>query len=70
MRRCAAAARHAVTNPHQVNKATLLEKIAELVRARRSRASRPRDESDRSGMRIVIGLKRDARRRCAEPLYA
>ena len=47
--------------PYQVNKATLLEKIAELVRAKAVEGiSDLRDESDRSGMRIVIELKRDA----------
>jgi DNA gyrase subunit A len=47
--------------PYQVNKASLLEKIAELVRAKAIEGiSDLRDESDRSGMRIVIELKRDA----------
>jgi DNA gyrase subunit A len=47
--------------PYQVNKAALLEKIAELVRAKAiDGISDLRDESDRSGMRIVIELKRDA----------
>ena len=47
--------------PYQVNKAPLVERIAELVRAKRSRASRDlRDESDRHGMRIVIELPRGA----------
>jgi len=47
--------------PYQVNKATLLEKIAELVRAKAiDGISDLRDESDRSGMRMVIELKRDA----------
>ncbi len=47
--------------PYQVNKATLLEKIAELVRAKQVEGiSDLRDESDRSGMRIVIELKREA----------
>ncbi len=47
--------------PYQVNKATLLEKIAELVRAKQVEGiSDMRDESDRSGMRIVIELKREA----------
>ena len=47
--------------PYQVNKSTLLEKIAELVRAKAIEGiSDLRDESDRSGMRIVIELKRDA----------
>jgi DNA gyrase subunit A len=47
--------------PYQVNKAQLIEKIANLVRDKHiSEISDLRDESDRSGMRIVIELKRDA----------
>lgn len=47
--------------PYQVNKAALVEKIAELVRERRIEGvSDLRDESDRDGMRIVIELKREA----------
>jgi DNA gyrase subunit A len=47
--------------PYQVNKATLIEKIAELVREKKIEGiSDLRDESDRQGMRIVIELKRDA----------
>ncbi|HEX4767130.1 MAG TPA: DNA gyrase subunit A [Lichenihabitans sp.] len=47
--------------PYQVNKNTLIEKIAELVREKRVEGiSELRDESDRDGMRIVIELKRDA----------
>jgi DNA gyrase subunit A len=47
--------------PFQVNKATLVEKIAELVREKRVEGiSDLRDESDRDGMRIVIEIKRDA----------
>jgi DNA gyrase subunit A len=47
--------------PYQVNKSTLLERIAELVRAKQVEGiADMRDESDRSGMRIVIELKRDA----------
>ncbi len=47
--------------PYQVNKANLLEKIADLVRDKRLEGiSDLRDESDRDGMRIVIELKRDA----------
>jgi DNA gyrase subunit A len=47
--------------PYQVNKATLLERIAELVRAKQVEGIADlRDESDRSGMRIVIELKREA----------
>src|SRR5213079_1943717 len=48
-------------NPYQVNKARLIEKIAELVHERRlDGISEIRDESNREGMRIVIELKRDA----------
>jgi DNA gyrase subunit A len=47
--------------PYQVNKAVLLERIAELVRDKRIEGIADiRDESDRSGMRMVIELKRDA----------
>jgi DNA gyrase subunit A len=47
--------------PYQVNKATLVEKIAEMVRDKRIEGiSELRDESDRTGMRIVVELKRDA----------
>ncbi|GAB6085956.1 DNA gyrase subunit A [Alkaliphilus crotonatoxidans] len=47
--------------PYQVNKAKLIEKIAELVRDKKIEGiSDLRDESDRNGMRIVIELKRDA----------
>jgi DNA gyrase subunit A len=47
--------------PYQVNKAALIEKIAELVNDKRlDGISDIRDESDRDGMRIVIELKRDA----------
>ena len=47
--------------PYQVNKAKLLEKIAELVRDKKVEGiSDLRDESDRRGMRVVIELKRDA----------
>lgn len=47
--------------PFQVNKARLLERIAELVREKRLEGiSDLRDESDRDGMRIVIDIKRDA----------
>jgi len=46
--------------PYQVNKAKLIERIAELVRGKRiDGITEIRDESDRSGMRIVIELKRD-----------
>lgn len=47
--------------PYQVNKASMIEKIAEAVRDKRIEGiSDIRDESDRSGMRVVIELKRDA----------
>ncbi|HKQ58120.1 MAG TPA: DNA gyrase subunit A [Candidatus Eisenbacteria bacterium] len=47
--------------PFQVNKAALLEKIADLVKeAKVQGISDLRDESDRDGMRIVIELKKDA----------
>ena len=47
--------------PYQVNKARLIENIADLVRDKRlDGISDLRDESDREGMRIVIELKKDA----------
>ncbi len=47
--------------PYQVNKATLIERIAELVKEKRIEGiSDLRDKSDREGMRIVIEIKRDA----------
>jgi len=47
--------------PYQVNKKVLLERIADLVRAKQIEGiGEMRDESDRSGMRIVMELKRDA----------
>lgn len=47
--------------PYQVNKAKLIENIAELVKDKKINGiSDLRDESDREGMRIVIELKRDA----------
>ncbi len=50
--------------PYQVNKATLLERIADMVRdGKLDGISNLRDESDRSGMRMVIELKRDAQPR-------
>jgi len=46
--------------PYQVNKAKLVEKIAALIRDRQIEGVRfVRDESDREGMRIAIGLKKD-----------
>ncbi len=46
--------------PYQINKAKLIEKIAELVRDKQIEGVRfVRDESDREGLRIAIGLKRD-----------
>ena len=47
--------------PYQVNKARLIEKIAELVKEKKIEGiAALRDESDRTGMRIVIEIKRDA----------
>ena len=47
--------------PYQVNKANLIEKIADLVHSGKiNDISNIRDESDRDGMRIVIELKKDA----------
>jgi len=47
--------------PYQVNKSTLLERIADLVRAKAVEGITDlRDESDRDGMRIVIELRREA----------
>jgi DNA gyrase subunit A len=47
--------------PYQVNKATMVEKIAELVREKKiDGIADLRDESDRDGYRVVIELKRDA----------
>jgi DNA gyrase subunit A len=47
--------------PYQVNKATMVERIAELVREKKIEGiSDLRDESDRDGYRVVIELKRDA----------
>ncbi|MDD9332987.1 MAG: DNA gyrase subunit A, partial [Bartonella sp.] len=47
--------------PYQINKATMIEKIAELVRDKRIEGiSDLRDESDRDGYRVVIELKREA----------
>ena len=47
--------------PYQLNKAALVERIAELVREKRIEGIADlRDESDRQGMRIVVELKRDA----------
>ncbi len=50
--------------PYQVNKAALVERIAELVKVKRiSGIAEVRDESDREGMRIVIELKKEAQSR-------
>ena len=47
--------------PYQVNKATLVERIAELARDKKIEGiSHVQDESDRSGVRVVVELKRDA----------
>ena len=46
--------------PYQVNKARVIEKIAELVKNKQIEGIRyVRDESDREGMRIAVGLKKD-----------
>ncbi|MBI3964149.1 MAG: hypothetical protein HY329_00825, partial [Chloroflexi bacterium] len=57
--------------PYQVNKSSLIEKIAELVREKRiDGISELRDESDRQGMRIVMELKRDSQpRKILNQLY-
>ena len=50
--------------PYQVNKASLVEKIAGLMRERRVEGiSDVRDESDRQGLRVVVELRRDANAR-------
>ncbi|APZ54729.1 DNA gyrase subunit A [Salipiger abyssi] len=47
--------------PYQVNKATMIERIAEAVRDKKIEGiSHVQDESDRSGVRVVVELKRDA----------
>jgi DNA gyrase subunit A len=47
--------------PYQVNKASMIEKIAEQVRDRKVEGiSHVQDESDRNGVRVVVELKRDA----------
>jgi DNA gyrase subunit A len=47
--------------PYQLNKTKLLERIAEMVRAKKIEGIADlRDESDREGMRVVVDLKRDA----------
>ena len=47
--------------PYQVNKATMVERIGELVREKKIEGiSALRDESDREGFRVVVELKRDA----------
>jgi DNA gyrase subunit A len=47
--------------PYQVNKASMIEKIAEAVREKRVEGvAHVQDESDRNGVRVVIELKRDA----------
>ena len=57
--------------PYQVNKTTLIERIADLVRSDRiSEISDLRDESDRTGMRIILELKRGAQpKRVLNRLY-
>ncbi len=47
--------------PYQVNKATLVEKIADLVKEKKLEGIRDlRDESDKDGVRVVVDLKKDA----------
>src|SRR5438876_6795828 len=47
--------------PYQLNKATMVERIAELVREKKIEGVADlRDESDRDGFRVVVELKRDA----------
>jgi len=47
--------------PYQVNKASMIEKMAELVRAKKIEGiSDLRDESDRDGVRVVVEIKRDS----------
>ena len=47
--------------PYQVNKATMIEKIADLVKTKKIEGIRDvRDESDKDGLRVVIDLKNDA----------
>lgn len=47
--------------PYQVNKSSMIEKMAELVRAKKIEGiSDLRDESDRDGVRVVVEIKRDA----------
>jgi len=47
--------------PYQVNKAALVERIAELVKVKKvSGIAEVRDESDREGMRVVLELRKDA----------
>ena len=58
--------------PYQVNKASMIEKIAEQVREKTDRRHRGRckDESDRNGVRVVVELKRDATPEVvSEPAY-
>lgn len=50
--------------PYQVNKASLVERIAELVKLKRiSGIAEVRDESDREGLRVVVELRREAQTR-------
>jgi DNA gyrase subunit A len=58
--------------PYQVNKARLIEKIAELVKEKKLEGiSELRDESDKDGMRMVIEVKRgDPRCRAQQPLFS
>ena len=54
--------------PYMVNKSTLLERIAELVREGKiDGVTDLRDESNREGIRVVIELRRTRPRRCPQP---
>ena len=51
--------------PYQVNKASMIEKIAEQVRDKKVEGvAHVQDESDRNGVRVVVELKRDAQKSC------
>ena len=45
--------------PYQVNKASLIMKIAEMIKTKNLKVSEVRDESDRKGMRIVLELREE-----------
>jgi DNA gyrase subunit A len=61
VRRVAARRSSSAKMPFQVNKAAMVEKIAELVREKKIEGIADlRDESDRNGIRMVIEMKRDS----------